>query len=95
MNAAMVGSVIGLALGSLLLPVLILIVARFVGPMKRNPGVVYSVCAALALLLCFLGASTSGSWGASSAASVLALLFLLWGYSRERNAAKGRGEAAG
>jgi hypothetical protein len=45
-----VGYIIGGTLASLLLLMLILIAAKLIGPMKRNPKVVYSICSVLALL---------------------------------------------
>jgi hypothetical protein len=83
MSAGMVGYIIGGFFASILLPVLILVVARFVGPMRRNPKVVYSVCAVLALLVCAGGANGADNWWPPAIAAVLALLFLLVGYVRE------------
>jgi hypothetical protein len=67
----------------LLVPVLILITARFIGPMKRNPKVVYSICAVLAVLVCTLPPAATGQWGPAVISAVLALLFLWWGYRRD------------
>jgi hypothetical protein len=78
----MIGYIIGGTLTSLLVPVLILVAARFIGSMQRNPKVVYTVCAVLAVLTCML-AGSSGNWGAAAISAVLALLFLWWGYRRD------------
>ena len=82
----MLGYIIGGTLASLLVPVLILVAARFIGPMKRNPKVVYTVCGVLAVLASALPASSSGEWGAAAISAVLALLFLWWGYRRDARA---------
>jgi len=83
MSAAMFGYIIGGTLASLLVPVLILIAARFIGPWKRNPKVIYAICAVLVLLTCSLGPSVSGEWIAGAISAALALLFLWWGYRRD------------
>jgi hypothetical protein len=44
---------------SLLLPLLILIAAKFIGPMKRRPRTVYGICAALVVVGNCLGFSAS------------------------------------
>ena len=82
----MIGYIFGVTVASLLVPVLILIAARFIGPMKRNSRVVYTVCAVLAVLACALSASSSAEWGAAVISAVLALLFLWWGYRRDARA---------
>jgi hypothetical protein len=82
----MFGYIIGGFTVSLLLPVLILIVTKFVGPMKRSPGIVYSVCGLLAPIPCALAASVSHEWGAATISVGLALLVLWWGYTRDRKA---------
>ena len=86
MSAGMVGYILGGTMASLLVPVLILISARFIAPLKRNPRVVYPVCAVLVLLVCSLGPSVSGEWLAAAISAVLALLFLWWGYRRDARA---------
>lgn len=95
MSAGEFGSVVGGAFASLLLPVLILIVARFVDPMKRHPGIVYSVCAVLVLLACAFAASTQEFWGPNIGSATLALLILGWSYTRDRNAAQSTTKTAG
>ena len=68
----------------LLLPVLVLIVAKFVGPMKRNPQIVYGVCVVLVLIVCLLTVTGSGgNWMPSSISAALAVLVLWWSYTRD------------
>ena len=70
--------------GILLAPVLVLIVAKFVGPMKRNPQIVYGVCVVLVLIVCLLTVTGSGgNWMPSSISAALAVLVLWWSYTRE------------
>lgn len=83
MSAGLVGYVIGGVVFSLLLPAITLIIAKFVPAMKRNPKVVYSVCAVEVVLVCLLGAPVGDTWVPSSIAAVLALLVLLWAYRRD------------
>jgi hypothetical protein len=83
MNAGMIGYIIGGFLGCILLPVLILIVAKFVPAMRRRPAVVYGVCVALVLLAGYATVSGGSEVLPSTISVVLALLFLLWGYVRD------------
>jgi hypothetical protein len=65
-----------------LLPVIILIVCNFIPAAKRKPEIVYSICAALAIAVCFLGASGGGSYLDATIPAALAVAFLYWGYTR-------------
>jgi hypothetical protein len=87
MSAGMLGYIVGGFMVMILIPVLILIVARFVPAMRRAPGVVYGVCAALVLLMGFLSFSGGNEGLATMISTALALLFLAWGYSRDRKRA--------
>jgi hypothetical protein len=78
MSAGMLGYILGLTMGCLLLPVLILIVAKFVGPMKRSPKIVYSVCAVLVLLAAFGAGRTGGGYVVPAAISATLALLALW-----------------
>jgi hypothetical protein len=78
----MFGYMLGAFLASLLIPFLILIAAKFIGPLKRHPKVVYSVCGVLVIFVCSLGAN-SDNWPYLIIPAALALLVLWRGYRRD------------
>jgi predicted tellurium resistance membrane protein TerC len=82
MGAAMIGYVVGMAVGSLVLPILLLILTRFVPAMRRHPTIVYGVCLALVLFVFIAAAARADSLGPVIVAALLALLFLGWDYIR-------------
>jgi|SRR5215469_2989031 len=82
MTAATIGYVLGMAVGSLVLPILLLILTRFVPAMRRHPTIVYGVCLALVLFVFIATAAQADSLGPVIAAAFLALLFLGWDYMR-------------
>ena len=82
MSAGTIGYVVGLAVGSLVLPVLLLILTRFVPAMRRHPTLVYGVCLALVLFVFIAAAAQADSLGPVIVAALLALLFLGWDYVR-------------
>jgi hypothetical protein len=82
MGAGEIGSIIGVFVASILLPVIILIVCNFIPAPKRNPKVVYSICAVLAVAVCFLGASGGGSYIDAVISAGLVVAFFYWGYRR-------------
>jgi len=82
MSAGTIGYVIGLAVGSLVLPILLLILTRFVPAMRRHPTLVYGVCLALVLLVFIAAAAEADSLGPVIVAALVALLFLGWDYVR-------------
>jgi hypothetical protein len=85
MSAGVIGYIIGGTLMSLLVPMLILIAAKFIPSWKRDHKAVYIVCALLVVLACAVvaaGAAGAGEWPAAAISASLALLFLWWGYRR-------------
>jgi len=78
----MIGYVVVMAVGSLVLPILLLILTRFVPAMRRHPTVVYGVCVALVLFVFIAAAGRADSLGPIIVAALLALLFLGWDYKR-------------
>jgi hypothetical protein len=82
MSAGTIGYVVVLAVGSLVLPMLLLILTRFVPAMRRHPTLVYGVCLALVLLAFIAAAAEADSLGPVIVAALLALLFLGWDYVR-------------
>jgi|ERR1019366_1121726 hypothetical protein len=85
MGAAEIGYIIGGFITALLVPVLILIVSNFIPAAKRNPHLLYGICAVTATLAAFIGASVGGNYADSTISWLLAEAFLYWGY---RGAAK-------
>lgn len=89
MSAGVFGYIIGGFLGSLLLPILVLIAAKFIGPMKQHPRIVYSISSILTLPVPALAASVSLLWGPAAISVALALLVLFWDYRRSRRKTPG------
>src|ERR1035441_10561913 len=85
MGAAEIGYIIGGFITALLVPVLILIVSNFIPAAKRNPHLLYGICAVTATLAAFIGASVGGNYADSTISWLVAEAFLYWGY---RGAAK-------
>jgi hypothetical protein len=79
MEPAQVGYLIGVFIGIIFIPVLILIVCNFIPAAKRNPKIVYSICGVLTVLLALV-ASPNG--GIAFIMAVLGALFFFWGYKR-------------
>ena len=79
MTPEQMGYLIGLFLGIIFIPVAIVIVCHFIPAAKRNPRIVYSICAVLTVLLA-LAASPNGV--IASIMAVLGALFFFWGYKR-------------
>jgi hypothetical protein len=79
MEPAQAGYFLGMFLGTILFPVIILIVCNFFPAGKRNPKVVYSSCGVLAVLIAFL---VGGNWLRENLLAVLGALFFFWGYRR-------------
>jgi galactitol-specific phosphotransferase system IIC component len=82
MGAGQFGYIVGGFFASILLPVIILIVCNFIPAAKRNPKVVYGICAVLAVAVAFVSASGGGDVFSSIIVAVLAVAFFFWGYTR-------------
>ena len=82
MGAAQLGYVIGESLFSLVLPITILIVCNFIPAAKRKPKIVYGICAALGVAVCFIGVAGGGDVVLSSIAAALSVEFFYRGYAR-------------
>lgn len=83
MGAGMVGNYIGTVLASLFLPLVWLIVARLVPPLRRSPGVANAVAVALAWFAAFASARGAGSAGPAIVAAVMAAALFYWNYRRD------------
>ena len=78
----LVGFIVGGTAAFLLVPMLILMAARLIGPMKRKPRVVYSICAVVVVLWWAMAEAVLPHRGAMIICALLALLILWWGYRR-------------
>jgi hypothetical protein len=76
---AVVGYLVGIFIGIILIPVLILIVCNFIPAAKRKPRAVYGGCGVLTVLLSVAVIKNSG---VALVMSILGALFFFWGYKR-------------
>lgn len=82
MSAGQIGYVIGGFFFALLLPVLILIVCRFIPVAQRRPEIIYGICGLLAVATPFLAAVVSRDIVSSALSATLAGGLIFWGYKR-------------
>ena len=82
MGAGEIGSILGGFVASIILPVVIRIICNFIAAAKRNPKIVYSICAVLAVAVCFVSVNGGRSVLDALLSAVLAAVFLGWGYIR-------------
>jgi hypothetical protein len=85
LGAAQIQYIIGGFVTALLVPVLILVVSNFIPAAKRNPHLLYGICAVTATVAAIIGASVGGNYADSAVSWLLAEAFIYWGY---RGAAK-------
>jgi lipopolysaccharide export LptBFGC system permease protein LptF len=80
MGAAEIGHIIGGFITALIVPAFILVVSNFIPAAKRHPQVLYAICAVIATLAAFIGASVGGNQVDSTISWLLAEAFIYWGY---------------
>ena len=82
MNAFWIGYVLGIFVGSILVPGILALILEFT-PLKRKPGIVYSITGVLATLFPFV--TLRGGGGDElppTIAAILAAAFFWWLYKR-------------
>jgi MFS family permease len=80
LGAAKIGYIIGGFITALLVPVLILVVSNFIPAAKRNPHVLYGICAVTATVATIIGASVGGNYADLAISWLLAQALIYWGY---------------
>jgi hypothetical protein len=91
MGIGQLRNVLGIFVVCNILPVILLIACNFIPAAKRNPKVVYGICAVLAPAVACIMVARGGDGLSSAVAVILAELFFFWEYRRaaRKNAASG------
>jgi hypothetical protein len=80
MGPAEIGYIIGGFIAALIVPAFILVASNFIPAAKRNPQVLYGICAVIATLAAFIGASVGGNYVDSTISWLLAEALIYCGY---------------